>query len=120
MSTLFDITGNNQIRANTLRLALIKHRGDIMKDQQEFKLWEEAEYVRSVQEIDRLLHYIDQAVTDKVPLEVNAAYPLPEIDKTYGEWKVLRIQNGLVVALNFKDEATEWVLDIAEFWRKVK
>jgi hypothetical protein len=120
MSTLFDIAPNNQIRAITLRLALIKHRGDIEAQQREFKSWGEIEYQQKIDEIDKFLLYIDQAVTDGRSISAEIVYPLPEVGKVYGQWKVLRLQNGLVVASSSIDEVIEWVMSVAEFWRKVK
>jgi hypothetical protein len=120
MATLFDIAPNSEIRAITLRLALIKHRGDIEALQRDFKLCGETEYQQKIDEIDRFLLYIDQAVTDERSISAEIVYPLPEVDKLYGPWKVLRLQNGLVVASSSIDEATEWVMSVPEFWRKVK
>lgn len=120
MSTLFDLAPNNQIRAITLRLALIKHRGDIEAQQREFRSWGETEYENKIAEIDKFLLYIDQAVTDERSIAAEIVYPLPEVGKVYGQWKVLRLQNGLVVASCSIDEASEWVMSVSEFWRKVK
>jgi hypothetical protein len=120
MSTLFDLAPNSQIRAITLRLALIKHRGDIEALQRDFKLCGEAEYQQKIDEIDRFLLYIDQAVTDERSIAAEIIYPLPEVGKVYGQWKVLRLQNGLVVARYSFDEVAEWVMSVAEFWRKAK
>jgi hypothetical protein len=120
MSTLFDIAPSNEIRAITLRLALIKHRGDIEAHQREFRLWGEAEYENKIAEIDKFLLYIVQAVIDGRSISAEIVYPLPEVGKVYGQWKVLRLQNGLVVASSSIDEATEWVMSVPEFWRKVK
>jgi hypothetical protein len=120
MSTLFDITGSNKIRAITLRLALIKHRGDIEAQQREFGSWGEIEYENKIAEIDKFLLYIDQAVTDERSIAAEIVYPLPEVGKVYGQWKVLRLQNSLVVVSSSIDEAAEWVMSVAEFWRKVK
>jgi len=120
MATLFDIAPNSEIRAITLRLALIKHRGDIEALQRDFKLCGETEYQQKIDEIDRFLLYIDQAVTDERSISAEIAYPLPEVGRVYGQWKVIEIRNGLVITHWFNDEATEWVLDLANFWRKVK
>jgi hypothetical protein len=120
MSTLFDFAPSNEIRAITLRVALVKHQGDIEAQQREFKSWGEIEYQQKIEEIDRFLFYIDQAVTDGRSIAAEIVYPLPEVGKVYGQWKVLRLQNGLVVASSSIDEATEWVMSVAEFWRKVK
>lgn len=120
MSTLFDIARNNEIRAITLRIALIKHRGDIEAQQREFRSWGEIEYENKIAEIDRFLLYIDQAVTDQRSIAAEIVYPLPEVGKVYGQWKVLSLQNGLVVASISTDKATEWVMSVPEFWRKAK
>jgi hypothetical protein len=120
MSTLFDIAPSNEIRAITLRLALIKHRGDIEALQRDFKLCGETEYQQKIDEIDRFLLYIDQAVTDERSIAAEIVYPLPEVGKVYGQWKVVEIRNGLVFAHWFDDKATEWAMSVAEFWKKVK